>query len=516
MTDRRLPALLALAFAAFYAATTRGTFVYGDDLLMYQVTQSIVERGEVSVASAAPRGDVAHSIPGEDGRRYAKYAPGLSFVAIPFYAAGAALERGGADLPLTRDVWGNERTGTRVFAAGLTNALVGGLVVATVAWTLLEAGFGVGAAALTALLVGLATPLAHYSTCFLSEPLAALGFAGAAGATAAVARGVREGRSPDSWLLASGGCAAIALLAKLAHGIALPVLALATALALGGRATGARRIVRGIGLWCLPVVGALASFGLYNFARFGNPFASGYGDEATRFTASFLEGFAGLLVSPGRGAVWYAPPILLGVLGAPALWRHHRALALAALGVPCSLLLFYAKYYQWHGGGAWGPRLLVPALPLLVLPAAALLGRTRRAPAVRACVAAAAMTGAAVATLPLLVPYERHLAPVEQRDAVDGDRSWLWRPSASPIVRHAREAPRALVSTSRLLLGLDPLPGPTEKERPGVPAFAFASYGSHALLQWTRGALVLALAAGAGAVYCARRSRIGSTEAASQ
>ena len=35
-------------------------------------------------------------------------------------------------------------------------------------------------------------------------------------------------------------------------------------------------------------------------------------------------------------------------------------------------LLFYAKWYDWTGGRAWGPRLLVmttPALLLLCLPA---------------------------------------------------------------------------------------------------------------------------------------------------
>ena len=53
--------LLGLAFAAFYAGTSRGVFVFGDDILMYQVTEAIWERGEVAVVSLAPRKDIAHA-----------------------------------------------------------------------------------------------------------------------------------------------------------------------------------------------------------------------------------------------------------------------------------------------------------------------------------------------------------------------------------------------------------------------------------------------------------------------
>jgi xanthine dehydrogenase iron-sulfur cluster and FAD-binding subunit A len=40
---RRAAALLALAFAAIYAATTRGQFVFGDDILVFQVSEAILD-----------------------------------------------------------------------------------------------------------------------------------------------------------------------------------------------------------------------------------------------------------------------------------------------------------------------------------------------------------------------------------------------------------------------------------------------------------------------------------------
>ena len=39
------------------------------------------------------------------------------------------------------------------------------------------------------------------------------------------------------------------------------------------------------------------------------------------------------------------------------------------LAVTTGPLLLASAYYQWHGGGCWGPRLLVPILPVALLPA---------------------------------------------------------------------------------------------------------------------------------------------------
>jgi len=78
------PLLVGLAFSAFYAGTSRGVFIFGDDILMYQVTQAIWDRGEVAVSSPAESGDVARSIPGRDRKRFAKSGLAPSLVALPF------------------------------------------------------------------------------------------------------------------------------------------------------------------------------------------------------------------------------------------------------------------------------------------------------------------------------------------------------------------------------------------------------------------------------------------------
>jgi 4-amino-4-deoxy-L-arabinose transferase-like glycosyltransferase len=104
----------------------------------------------------------------------------------------------------------------------------------------------------------------------------------------------------------------------------------------------------------------------HNWIRFDDPFQSGYGEEG--FTTPILEGVLGLLFSPGKSIFLYSPPLILSLILWPRFRRDHPVvgdfLALAwivALG-------FYGTWWAWHGGWSWGPRLLVPLIPLSCLP----------------------------------------------------------------------------------------------------------------------------------------------------
>lgn len=110
----------------------------------------------------------------------------------------------------------------------------------------------------------------------------------------------------------------------------------------------------------------------YNWYRFGNPLTSGYiaGEE---FSAIWWQGLVGLTISPGRGLLWYTPWLPLALFGTLRLWRRDRALTLVIAGSALLYVLVYAKWYLWSGGYAWGPRFLVPIVPLLALLVAPLL-----------------------------------------------------------------------------------------------------------------------------------------------
>jgi len=60
--------------------------------------------------------------------------------------------------------------------------------------------------------------------------------------------------------------------------------------------------------------------------------------------------------------------LILSVLAFPRFVRRQPALGVfVALGM-CVLTIFYARWHMWEGGWCWGPRFLLPIVPILLLP----------------------------------------------------------------------------------------------------------------------------------------------------
>ncbi len=462
-SDHRIALTLFLAVSLIYVALSRGVFLYGDDILMYQVTESIIERGSFAVTSPHDDGDNARAIPGEDGRGYAKYGIGLSLVAIPMYVVSdLALE---PLLPLQEvsDPWGNQRLGPIIYGTALTNALLGGGAVALF-WLLARAiGYSRRTAFVLAMLLAFATPLTHYAATFLSEPLTMLALLAAVYGLARATKTVGDApcagpalvahrrwgavptqeTSPTSvalrWLALSGFAAGLALASRLA--IAVPVLGLAVwfaNLALGWGRRSWRDGLLPCLAWGTPIVVWLAGIASYNWVRFGSVYETGYGNEASEFTTPVLTGLIGLLISPGKGILWYSPALILALAGSWRFARRHPGLAIVVVSMFNATLIFYSRYYIWDGGGVWGPRFLLPLLPLLLLPAGEIIERLwqphlNRRFATGAVIVVAAL-GLWVSAISIIVPFDRYVneynATPETKDAA------LWEISTSPIVVH--------------------------------------------------------------------------------
>lgn len=504
--------LLGLAFAAFFAGTSRGIFVFGDDILMYQVTAAIWERGEVSVTSEANREDVSNPIRGVDGRGYAKYGLGPSLVALPFYGASHWLFDP-LELPETADGFGNLRTGPTVFGTGLANAVTGGATVAVTFLLAVELGYPLLIAFATACCLGATTLLAHYASTFLSEPLSALclavtllGLLKAKGK--GKGKGSIKGEVTDRWWLAiSGFAAGLAVATKLAHVVIVLPFCLWAAV-LGWRGSRLRGLIRHTLYWSFFFSIWLAAIAAYNWSRFGSFFETGYGREAGSFTTPFAIGFLGLIASPAKGIVWYCPVLLLALAGGLGFFRRDRGCALTILAASAAWLLLISRYYQWFGGGSWGPRFLVPLLPLWVLPAAEVFARWRRGRGWQPGAAVLVAASAIVATTPLLVPFSELDAPLSWSRTNFAEAGW--RLSESPLLQALPRVPRAAAVTTSKLLGRSPL-GEAGRpvSGPRFPDVAFEHYGSHSLLEWTRGCFALAALALALAAAVARRARDG-------
>jgi len=144
-------------------------------------------------------------------------------------------------------------------------------------------------------------------------------------------------------------------------------------------------------------------------------------------------GLYGNLLSPGRSIFLYSPPIILALFAYPKFRRRNRAEAWLFLAVFVIYLAFYSLYGYWHGGWAWGPRLLWPTLPLFMIPAGYVLD-SRRNIVIAACLGCLgiAIQILGVAINPSYVYWDwlnMHLLPED---------AFLFVPDISPIPTHLR------------------------------------------------------------------------------
>ena len=84
-------------------------------------------------------------------------------------------------------------------------------------------------------------------------------------------------------------------------------------------------------------------------------------------------GLYGNLLSPGKSVFIYAPPLILALFGSYPFIARHKWWALPCAGIPLLYLIAYSVTGDWYGGDSWGPRYLVPAVPLLLIMAAPIL-----------------------------------------------------------------------------------------------------------------------------------------------
>jgi hypothetical protein len=105
-----------------------------------------------------------------------------------------------------------------------------------------------------------------------------------------------------------------------------------------------------------------------------------------------------LLVSPTKGLVLFFPAAIVA-----AVSRVERLAKYAALAASAVLLLLAAAYWGWHGNEGWGPRLILPCIPLLAPLAAVQLERWGRA---------ATIAVVAICFLINLPPLVQHPTPI--------------------------------------------------------------------------------------------------------
>jgi hypothetical protein len=376
----------------------------------FDLVRAVVEQGTIRIDGYETNtGDLAR----RDGHYYCDKAPGLSFAAVPVYAAVLPLAGEGR-------LRGRFVSMAAWLATIVTVAVPSAITAALVSAAARALGAGVGWSAAVALAYALGTLAFPYSTLFYGHQLAAALLFGAF----ALLRRAREGAVSPRRL------AWVGLLLGSAVAVEYPSL-LGAGVLVAYAAASVRPWPRL--LWI--AAGAalpLAALGAYHAAAFGSPLTLPYAfstDSPRHRTVLFGLGLPSprtayaLLFSRYRGLFLSAPWLLLALPGVVRLWRRPplRREVLVITAIPLSYLALNAGLGDWHGGAAVGPRHLVPALPFLALGTAGLFaGRApRRAERVAyaglASLSAALMLAATAVhpEVPRWVgrPFEQYLLP---------------------------------------------------------------------------------------------------------
>ncbi|HBY92477.1 MAG TPA: hypothetical protein DEP84_00700, partial [Chloroflexi bacterium] len=362
--DRQIAAAAAICLLGFYLLTFSGRFHSSDGLSMYTAADSLVRYGRLDTEQIRWMG-LQQGTFGPDGRLYSRKGAATTFLAVPLVWLGLTLPDIGP-------------VHTALLLAPLLTALAGLYLSLTVRRAFSGMALPTPLTPLAVTLIwGLGSMAWPYTKTFFSEPLVALTLIAATYHLVSFrdTLATRQAVGVGAWL-------GLGLLARAANAIIVPLygLALLWYLALDhglpwNRLATWRARSRQHEVWqpvlafVAPVILAGLLVLLYNAMRFGNPFESGY-LESEQFSAFWPQGILGELLSPGRGLLWYTPWLLALIPAVPRAWQRDRALTALALGTALIYVLFYGKWYMWHGGFAWGPRFLVPILPLLALLAA--------------------------------------------------------------------------------------------------------------------------------------------------
>ncbi len=365
---RRTARWIALAAFLVFALTGGGRIAGSDEVTMFELARAMLH-GHIDVPTGA-------TLVGPDGRTYSKNTAGQAVLALPLVAT-AELVAGAAHFRPDRAQLA-ARFVTSFFNAGITALLLAALYAFA-----RRLGVRARAALAAAVLLGFTTPVWVYAKSFMAEPIEALGLLLAVGNGALASAGGAQVLPGERRRLAFAALGAFLALSAKASMLPLVMCALL--------ALGFMRWQR----WVLPLLGvALATVGhlAYDYARFHDPFQSGYGAQASvgAFSTPLFVGLYGLLLSAGKGLLWFAPAVVLAFAGFAEMTRSRahsreprhglgaRNAAVAALAVWAIALLQFGTFQHWAGDGSWGPRYLVPLLPLAFLAVAfALEGASR-------------------------------------------------------------------------------------------------------------------------------------------
>ncbi len=400
-------------FAAIYLLTFRGLSV-GDNVYHYEFVKSILQRQQLSLPLnnellATDRSTSLFFARGRDDKPYLTLPPGLAVASLPLGSLGFLIESIFGDNSNVTEEQNTEK-GTEISAAIAVRSTPSATMAAMVnplAMALLTVVFFLFSnrlsnsrkrALVLTLLLGCCTIIWPYSSSYWTQPVTTVCLFSV---LYCLYRFKEE--SLYRYVVFAGLLAGYSMLTRFETVVFVPFFLI---YAVWASYPDRSRILRATGLF-------LAAFGvfvllimLWNYYRFGGVLDTGAGHQQyfwSTFRGNLAESIPANLIGLNRSIFLYSPPLILGLLAFPALYRSQKTLALVTTLIIVTGFLLYSKIVMWHAFCSWGPRFLVILTPFLLLPASLLRFDARWK---RWLLLVLALAGICIQLIAVMVPYQ--------------------------------------------------------------------------------------------------------------
>ncbi len=455
--DRRIATMIVLFLLGVYLLTMGG-HTYSVDGEIYLAGTRALAHGTTILDPEPDMDDIVFTVPNKNGNGTTAAPIGTLLLFLPGYVAGRIVSTpfpAESREAVLRLVYLSANSVMTALTGGLLYLLCRSLRASRRSAALLALAFGVGTWAWP-----------HSQTDF-SEPGTALML------TAATLAAVHWWRAPTLRKAALvGALAGSVVLTRSSTMLFVPVF-LVVGLAFTQPEGAPSRVRQTIAFLVGGIIPALL-FAVNAYIRFGSVLDNGYSNMS--YATPIYEGFFGLFLSPGKGLLWYAPVCIVSFFALRRSFIASRRYVLFVAGIVVAHLAVYARFQIWSGENAYGPRYLIPVLPLFVALLAPVIDSGREwFRGVKVAAAIGFLVPALLGSTMYFngVYWDQALAVTHNMDStetltpVQQYVAWDFQPRSSPLILHVRSIPDLFNNTIDRLQGQDggitPLPVPYDE-----------------------------------------------------